>query len=104
MSAESINHLRATIDQLRNELHEERSRVDALKSCLEQERQKYNKLSMTQSVDQHQPQSILISACGPELPDVASLVLKNRQFFLKAPPYLANLHSRFKTEKFSVLF
>ena len=31
MSSDEINHLRGTIDQLREELHEERSRVDALK-------------------------------------------------------------------------
>lgn len=62
MSADEINHLRATIDQLRTELNEERSRVDALKSCLEQEREKYNKLS---SMNQ-QPQSIMINNEGKE--------------------------------------
>ena len=46
MSNDEINHLRATMDQLKTELHEERSRVDALKSCLEQEREKYNKLRL----------------------------------------------------------
>ena len=56
MSTDEVNHLRATIDQLKNELHEERTRVDALKACLEQEREKYNKL--TTSMDQNQPQSI----------------------------------------------
>lgn len=56
MSVDEINHLRATIDQLRNELHEERNRVDALKACLEQERDKYNKLSA--SIVEQQPPSI----------------------------------------------
>ena len=49
MSNDEINHLRATMDQLKTELHEERSRVDALKSCLEQEREKYNKLRLENS-------------------------------------------------------
>ena len=59
MSTDEINHLRATIDQMKNELHEERTRVDALKACLEQEREKYNKLST--SMDQNQPQSIQLA-------------------------------------------
>ena len=62
MSTDEMNHLRATIDQLKNELHEERSRVDALKSCLEQERDKYNKL--TTSMDHYQPQSIQMTSGG----------------------------------------
>ena len=62
MSTDEMNHLRATIDQLKNELHEERSRVDALKSCLEQERDKYNKLST--SMDHYQPQSIQMTSGG----------------------------------------
>ena len=59
MSTDEVNHLRATIDQMKNELHEERTRVDALKACLEQEREKYNKLST--SMDQNQPQSIQLA-------------------------------------------
>ena len=59
MSTDEVNHLRATIDQMKNELHEERTRVDALKACLEQEREKYNKL--TTSMDQNQPQSIQLT-------------------------------------------
>lgn len=62
MSTDEVNHLRATIDQLKNELHEERTRVDALKACLEQEREKYNKLST--SMDQNQPQSIQLANGG----------------------------------------
>ena len=41
MPNDEINLMRGTIDQIKEELHEERSRVDALKACLEQEREKY---------------------------------------------------------------
>lgn len=58
MTADEINHLRATIEQLKGELHEERTRVDALKACLDQERDKYNQLSA--SLDQ--PHSMMVQA------------------------------------------
>lgn len=52
---EDVYLLKNTVEQLKNELGEEKSRVDALKACLDQERDKYKHL-ISSSVDQ--PQSI----------------------------------------------
>ncbi len=62
LTPDELGQLRNTIEQLRVELHEEKSRVDALKSCLDQERDKY--IKVCSSMD-GQPQSLFVPPPNP---------------------------------------